>query len=62
MTRASQVVRQLGEPDPLAGFVSSAVPEYHLPDDAEPVGAKWEEKAKSQGASLMARLHITAMY
>jgi len=38
MTRASQVVRQLGGPDLLAGFESSTVLDYRLPDDYETVG------------------------
>lgn len=51
MTRASQVVRQLGGPDPLTGFESSTVLEYRLLDDVEPVGQNGET-----GASRIARL------
>lgn len=60
MTRASQVVRQLGGPDPLAGFESSTVLEYRLPNDVELVGQDGETGRKSV-ASRIARLDITAM-
>ena len=47
MTRASQIVRQLGGPDPLTGFESSTVLEYRLLDDVEPVGQNGETGRKS---------------
>ena len=51
MTRASQVVRQLGGPDPLTGFESSTVLEYRLLDDVEPVGQKWGDRSKVSSIS-----------
>jgi hypothetical protein len=51
MTRASQVVRQLGSPDPLAGFESSTVLEYRLSDDVEPVRQKWGDRSKVSSIS-----------
>jgi hypothetical protein len=53
MTRASQVVRQLGGPDPLAGFELSTVLKYRLPDDVEPVGQNGETDRKSVASQIV---------
>jgi hypothetical protein len=62
MTRASQVVRQLGGRDPLTGFESSKVLEYHLPDDVEPVGQNGKKGRKvSSISNCEARYHGNAL-
>ena len=35
----------------MAGFESSTVLEYRLPDDVEPVGAKWGDRSKVSSIS-----------